>query len=195
MLAQATPDLGGTPTTTWIIVGVLIIVAIAVIAYLVRRSKTEHLRHQFGPEYDRAVEDTGSSTRAEADLAARERRHHELNIRPLTPNARTRYDQEWRMVQARFVDDPNMAIREADRLVRDAMHDRGYPTDDYEQQVTDLSVEHGQDLEHYRRAHIITEKNLDRGASTEELRQAMMHYRALFDSLLGDEVTAVRSAR
>lgn len=166
-----------------VVVVAVIIIAAAVIGLVVGRRRRE-LREQFGPEYDHVVEQRGSRREAEQELREREQRHEELKLRPLPESVRERYALEWREVQAEFVDTPGEAVSHADRLVTALMSDRGYPTDDYDQQVADLSVEHGRTLGHYRAAHEISERR-DRGdAETEDLRQAMVHYRALFGDLL-----------
>lgn len=187
MLAQAAP----TGSTTWIIVAivvVLIILAIAAIA--ARRRRSQALRDRFGPEYARTVRETGSPQQAEAALAAREKHYRSLDIRPLTPGARDRYADSWRAVQAKFVDEPGAAVGDADRLVNDVMRDRGYPVDDPQQRMDDLSVEHAAVLDNYRSATAIAQRNARGEATTEELRQAMLSYRTLFGELLGTDRAA-----
>ncbi|WP_330248586.1 hypothetical protein OHA33_42730 [Streptomyces sp. NBC_00562] len=163
-----------------IVVVVLIVLAVGVWMAVRRR----HLRERFGPEYERAVEAGDSRTAAERDLRAREQRHDDLDLKPLASTARQQYAQEWNGVQEHFVDRPREAVGEADQLVTRLMKERGYPTEGYEQQVKDLSVEHGQTLEHYRAAHEVNARAGGRQTTTEELRGAMVHYRALFDDLL-----------
>ncbi|WP_406324198.1 hypothetical protein [Streptomyces sp. NBC_01637] len=163
-----------------IVVVVLIVLAVGVWMAVRRR----HLRERFGPEYERAVEAGDSRTAAERDLRAREQRHDDLDLKPLPSTARQQYAQEWNSVQEHFVDRPREAVGEADQLVTRLMKERGYPTEGYEQQVKDLSVEHGQTLEHYRAAHEVNARAGGRQTTTEELRGAMVHYRALFDDLL-----------
>ncbi|MEV0409078.1 hypothetical protein [Actinoallomurus sp. NPDC050550] len=171
-------------------VAVIVIVAVLVIAALgflgSRQQQRRHLRERFGPEYDRAVERHGSVREAEQELRAREQRHRELQIHPLDPAVRDRYRADWQRVQERFVDSPRSAVAEADDLLIRAMEDRGYPTEDYEQQVADLSVEHGGTIGRYRTAHDIRGRADAGQTTTEDLRQAMVHYRALFADLLGD---------
>lgn len=176
----------------WIGIGVLVIVAI-VAAIVVARRRSTDLRSTFGSEYDRTVERTGSRQRAEAELAHREQRVERFDLRELSPGARDRYAAEWRGVQERFLDEPRVAIGEADRLVTGVMQDKGYPSQGFDQRVADLSVRHAADLDHYRAARAISLRN-DRGlATTEDMRQALVHYRALFASLLGvDPVGASR---
>jgi hypothetical protein len=159
---------------------VLIILAVALRLYLRRRQVQE----RFGPEYERTVEAEGSRLAAERELREREKRHDALEIRPLSSTVRNRYAEDWNRVQETFVDRPDEAVGEADRLVTALMSERGYPTEGFEQQMKDLSVEHGRTLEHYRTAHEITLRSGRREATTEELRGAMVHYRALFDELL-----------
>ncbi|MDF3289823.1 MULTISPECIES: hypothetical protein [Streptomyces] len=174
-----------TGTLIAIIVPVAAVIVIAALATsLVMRRR--RLRERFGPEYERTVETTDSRRAAERDLSAREKRHDALDIKPLAPAARDRYSDNWVHVQEEFVDRPEDAVHDADRLVTSLMHDRGYPTEGYEQQLKDLSVEHGRTLEHYRAAHEIDERSTRHQATTEELRGAMVHYRALFEELLGD---------
>ncbi|MFD5429227.1 hypothetical protein [Streptomyces sp. NPDC127084] len=168
---------------------VLVLIAVAVGMAMRRR----HLRQTFGPEYERAVEADGGSRRtAERELRAREQRHRGLDIRELPPAARERYAVEWKGAEERFVDQPRQSVDEADHLVTQLMGERGYPTDGYEQQVRDLSVEHASTLEHYRVAHEVNVRNQDGTATTEELRGAMVHYRALFQELLGNQNRGTR---
>jgi hypothetical protein len=172
-------------TWVWvvIVIAAVVIVALATAMFMGRR-RTERLQGRFGPEYDRTVEEADGRRAAERELTEREKRRAELDIRPLAPGARDRYAEEWRVVQQHFVDDPNAAIGEADALVTRVMRDRGYPTDDFEQRAADVSVDHPDVVGHYREAHDISLRN-DRGdVSTEHLRQAMVHYRALFEDLL-----------
>jgi hypothetical protein len=177
-----------TGTIVIIIVAILVVVAIvAGVAYDVRRRR---LRERFGPEYDRMVEEKGSRTKAEAELAERQRRVAGLDIRPLDPAARARYAENWAEVQERFVDAPQEAVMAAQRLVMTVMHERGYPTEGGDQVAADLSVDHANVLDHYRAAYAISQRAGDGAASTEELRQAMIHYRALFEDLLGNTSAA-----
>ncbi|MFD3437589.1 hypothetical protein ACFWU3_08815 [Streptomyces sp. NPDC058685] len=175
--------------TVWLIV--IIVVAVIVVALLAmtaqQTTRRRRLQERFGPEYDRAVQKGESRREAERDLAAREQRHEDLQIRALPPATRDRYARDWNAVQERFVDSPGQAVGEADRLVILLMGERGYPTEGYEQQTRDLSVDHARTLEHYRTAHEINSRVGVGNTSTEELRSAMVHYRALFDELLRDE--------
>src|SRR5438105_9329566 len=174
------------PTWVWIVIIVaasLVILAVAAAAARARRSR--RLRHGFGTEYDRTVEQTGGRRAAERELTHRKKRHEALDIRPLSPQARVRYLQRWQETQMRFVDDPSGAVAEADGLVQQVMKERGYPTDDFEQRAADISVEHPELVERYRTAHGIAQSNERGTASTEDLRQSVRHYRALFEELLG----------
>jgi|HubBroStandDraft_4_1064222.scaffolds.fasta_scaffold15221_1 hypothetical protein len=171
---------------------VIIIVAIIVVAAIVAGvmyQRRRRLQERFGPEYDRLVEETGSKTKAEAELASRQRRVAGLDIRPLDPAARARYTENWAAVQEQFVDSPQEAAMAAQRLVMTVMQERGYPTEVGDQMVADLSVDHASVLDHYRAAYEISQRAADNAASTEDLRQAMIHYRALFQDLLGETST------
>jgi hypothetical protein len=182
-------------TSVWI---VLIVVAVVVAAgawmYLQRR-RTEGLREQFGPEYDHAVTESGGRGRAESELQARAERVEQLNIQPLSGEDRARFSESWRSVQAQFVDDPAGAVGQADRLVADVMQTRGYPVGDFEQRASDISVDHPHVVENYRAAHAIALRNERGEASTEDLRQSMVHYRSLFEDLLGTPETEPKEAR
>lgn len=175
---------------TWVWIVIVIAVALVVIAAVwaaVKRRRTEQLRGRFGPEYDRTVEEADGRRHGERQLLEREERRQQLDIRPLSPEARDRYRGEWRTIQSRFVDDPNTAVGEADRLVQDVMRERGYPTDDFEQRVADISVDHPHVVEHYRAAHSVAVARERGEANTEDLRQSLVHYRSLFDELLVTE--------
>lgn len=169
-------------TTLLILVVVAALVVVAI--YFVRRHTL--LRQRFGPEYDRVVQAAGGTVRADAELAARAKRVSRYEIRPLTPDEGARFSLAWRQLQSRFVDDPAAAVGEADRLVTDLMAKRGYPMADFDRRAEDLSVDHPVVVSHYREAHQIVAKQADphRKTSTEELRQAVRHYRALFEDLL-----------
>ena len=176
-----------TGTIVIIIVAILVVVAIA--AGVVYDQRRRRLRQRFGPEYDRLVEETGSKTKAEAELASRQRRVAGLDIRPLDPAARARYTENWAAVQEQFVDSPQEAVMAAQRLVMTVMQERGYPTEGGDQMIADLSVDHANVLDNYRAAYDINQRAADNQASTEDLRQAMIHYRALFQDLLGETST------
>ena len=166
---------------------VLLIVGAVLVVLGVVANRRRALRQRFGPEYDRVVESTEDRRAAERELRDRERRHAELELRPLAPESRERYSASWEEIQARFVDAPNEAVGEADELVTRLVAERGYPTGDYDDQLAHLSVEHARTLDHYRQAHDINERNSRGEATTEQLRQALVHYRALFADLLGTE--------
>jgi hypothetical protein len=172
------------PTWAWILIAAGILLAVAATFVLVTRRRTARLRERFGPEYDRTIEKRGGRREAEAELGTRVERREKLEIRPLAPEARARYEEAWLEVQARFVDDPAAAVAGADQLVGSVMSDRGYPLDDFERRAEDISVDHPQVVERYRSAHGIARKNEEGQATTEDLRQAIQHYRALFEDLL-----------
>lgn len=167
---------------------ILIIIAVAAVAAAIfmymQWERTKRLRGRFGPEYDRVVHDSGSAQKAENELLDRQRRIEKLHIRDLNQGEIERFSNSWRTVQADFVDSPREAVAQADRLIRDVMSTRGYPMSDFEQQAADISVDHPHVVEHYRTAHAIAERDAAGSASTEDLRQAMVHYRALFEELL-----------
>jgi hypothetical protein len=167
-----------------IIIVVAVVAAVAAAWHLLRRRS---LRERFGPEYDRVVSEQDSVHAAERELRDRERRHAELELRELDPGARERYTTEWRSIQAEFVDDPSNAVGAADELVTRLIADRGYPTQQYDEQVAHLSVEHARTLGHYREAHEIYLRHERGEATTEQLRRALVHYRALFADLLGED--------
>jgi hypothetical protein len=173
--------------TVLIIVLVIIVAAVGAWFFL-QRQKSERLRTRFGPEYDRAVRETGHARKAEAELEAREKRLRELDIRPLSPEDARRFAEVWRRVQARFVDDPRGAVSEADGVVDEVMRARGYPIGDFDQRAADLSVNHARVVENYRAARQIAGRHARGEAGTEDLRQAMVHYRALFEDLLNGGV-------
>jgi hypothetical protein len=168
------------------VVVIAAVVVLVIVAWLVgARRRTEDLKSRFGSEYERTVEREGDRRSAEAELRQRQERVEALDIRPLPPERRDHYAEEWRHVQAEFVDQPTQAITQADRLVGEVMEARGYPVGDFEQRVADVSVDHPEVVEHYRVAHDIASRRDDLTVDTESLRQAMVHYRALFEDLLG----------
>ena len=173
-------------SSTLIVVMVIVVVVLALAAVAWMAMRRRALRERFGPEYDRAVSEQDSRTAAERELRDRERRHAELELRDLDPQSRTQYADQWRDIQARFVEEPNAAVSAADELVTRLVAERGYPTGDYDEAVSHLSVEHARTLGHYRDAHEINLRNERGEASTEQLRQALVHYRELFADLLGD---------
>lgn len=176
------------PTWIWIVIAaaVVIVVALAVIAVqsASRRKRTERLKKHFGPEYERAVGQAGEQRAAEAELVARERRRHKLDIAALSPESRQRYAQHWRTVQASFVDNPSRAVGDADGLLTEVMRERGYPIDDFDRRAADISVDHPDVVEHYRAAHILHLAQEKSDIGTEAQREAFVHYRALFEKLL-----------
>ena len=183
-------------TTIWLVVAIAVIAVMAVLWLAMSRRRSQQLRNRFGPEYEHAVRAEKNVRRAEATLEARAKRVDALHIRPLSPDDATRFDASWRGVQARFVDDPKGAVTEADRLVGELMSARGYPLGDFEQRVADISVDHPDVVMNYRAAREIALTHARGQASTEDLRQAMVHYRALFNDLLetGDRREMTRAA-
>lgn len=167
-----------------VVVGVLVLLIVAAIAWTVARRKRAHLKQRFGPEYDHVVREQGAPAKAEAVLAERQRRVESLEIRPIEPAQRDRFSDSWRRLQAQFVDDPRGAVTLADRLVGEVMSARGYPVGEFEQRAADISVHHPLVVEHFRAARDIALRHARGQASTEDLRQAMVHYRELFSDLL-----------
>jgi hypothetical protein len=173
--------------TLVIIIGVVLIGIVAIAsAMFLRKSKTERLQTRFGPEYTRAVEESGGRGKAEAALEQRQKRVEGFAIRPLAASDRERYIASWRAVQAEFVDDPNKSVTQADQLLGDVMSTRGYSVSDFEQRSADISVDHPLVVENYRAAHEIAVRHASGRASTEDLRQAMILYRTLFDELVDE---------
>jgi hypothetical protein len=181
-------------STTQIVVVIAVVLAVAAgitILFFTRKRRTERLRTQFGgAEYTRAVEEGGSRRKAEAVLDQRADRVEGLPIRPLAPGDRVRFVESWGKVQARFVDGPGSAVTDADQLLGDVMSARGYPVSDFEQRAADISVDHPLVLENYRAAHQSALRQKSGQASTEDLRQAMIHYRTLFEELVREPVAA-----
>lgn len=165
-----------------IVIAIVVIAAIA--AAVVLTSRRRRLKERFGPEYDRVAGER-SGLAADAELAQRERRVRGLEIRPLTAEARNRYAAQWATIQEQFVDSPQTAVTEAQTLVTTVMNERGYPADDHDQVLADLSVEHAATVDHFRSAHEISQQAESGAATTEDLRRAMIHYRELFGDLLG----------
>jgi hypothetical protein len=180
---------------TLMAVVVAVVLVVAVLALLLtRRRRTKALRERFGPEYDRTLSTTGKVSEAERVLHEREKRVAGFSLRHITPEEARRFTTSWKNVQARFVDDPRTAVLEADRLIGDVMRARGYPVEDPARQLEDLSVEHARVIEHYRAGRAIVMRHEQGAASTEDLRQAMVHFRALFDELMSSAAAAVRRA-
>jgi hypothetical protein len=183
-----------TVTSIVILIGVLIIVA-AVGLYLLQQRRSRRLRSHFGPEYDRAVREHGSPSKAEQALRAREKRMEKVHVHPLSAPERDRFADQWHEIQARFVDDPAGSIREADRLVYDVMLARGYPMSDFERRAEDISVDHPHVVKNYRSAHEIAMSEQEGKASTEDLRQGLVYYRDLFDDLIEAPAVGGREVR
>lgn len=176
---------GATPIW-YIVIAVIVVIAMAAVVIIASsRARSARLQRRFGPEYDRALRASGDRSQAERDLRAREERVRRLHIEELPAGTRTRYMEEWRTVQTRFVDEPKAAVEDADRLVENVMRDRGYPIDDFDQRTADLSPDHPGVVQNYRAAHAIASRSERGEVSTEDLRQAMVHYRTLFTDLLG----------
>lgn len=172
---------------TWVIL-LVVVVAVAAAAWLIgreqRRRQSLRLRHQFGPEYGRVVAEKGNQAKAESELIARQKRVEKLKIVPLNSADASRFRAAWDTLQSRFVDNPKGVVVEADGLVRDLMLKRGYPMGDFERRAADISVDHPRVVETYRSARAIAIRDKQGEASTEELRKAVVYYRALFDELL-----------
>jgi len=174
------------PQVMMFLAGIAVVVIIGIVLWAVaRRSRTDELREHFGSEYDRAVEKTGSRTAAEAGLIARAEEVKAIDIRPLAAAERERFATDWKKIETRFVERPATAVIAADELVELVMRTRGYPMADFEKHAELLSVKHPRVVEHYRAGHSILERHERGAASTEDLRQAMLHYRALFEDLIG----------
>jgi hypothetical protein len=180
----------------WILIVIAAVAVVAIIAIATRQRRTAALRQRFGPEYDRAVQAREGRRPAEADLRDREKQRAQLDIRPLPEDVRASFAEEWREVQERFVDQPSEAVVAADRLVHRVMEARGYPMEDFDAQAGLVSVDHPEVVENYRVAHGICER-AQQQASTEDLREALLRYRSLFDELLqaGDGQAAVTAGR
>jgi hypothetical protein len=171
-----------------ILTAILVVTALLVVVVVLlvtRRRKTDHLKERFGSEYDRVVHQHGSPQRAETVLEAREKRVSRLELRALPPTERDRYAQQWAFVQKQFVDDPKGSVNEADRLVTEVMNARGYPMTEFSQRADDISVNYPNTVGNYRAAHDIVVRHSKGESNTEDLRKAMVHFRSLFDELLG----------
>jgi hypothetical protein len=175
-----------TNTVLAIVIALVVGIGLGALAiYMFQQARTRRLKERFGPEYGRVVAETGNRSRAEAMLEHRRKRVEQLRIRPLEASERARFQEGWRQIQSRFVDDPSGALSEADRLIGEAMSLEGYPVLDFEQRAADISVEHPAVVENYREGHSIALRNAQGSASTEDLRRAMIHYRTLFEALVG----------
>jgi FtsZ-interacting cell division protein ZipA len=173
------------PVWAWVLIAIGAVVLVALIAWqLMTKQRTRKLRDQFGPEYERTVTSADSRRDAEAELAARKERRQELDIRPLSPDERARYTEDWQSVQAQFVDDPHGAVIRADTMIQSVMSDRGYPTEDFEQRAADVSVDHPRVVANYREGRRLFQKASAGDGTTEDLRLAMRSYRKLFAELV-----------
>ena len=169
----------------WILIAVaIVLVAALFVAAAMRQRRTTMLHQQFGPEYERAVQERDDRREAEADLRTRQKERDRLDIRPITQAARARFAADWREIQERFVDQPSNAVVAADGLVYQVMAERGYPMENFEAQAKLISVDHPAVVENYRVAHRVCELAQTDQASTEDLREALLRYRSLFDELL-----------
>lgn len=188
-------------TETEIALGLVVLVLVAIVVWLwIRNRRTADLKSRFGPEYERLVDDVGDERKAGKVLAEREKRVASYDIRPLTPETRSSFTERWNRIQADFVDSPGSAVNHADDLLGEIMSARGYPLQDFDQRAEDLSVDHPRVVQNYRTAHDIADRHGRGDASTEDLRKAMIHYRALFDDLVDEqggqnEAAAVRKER
>lgn len=174
------------PVWIWVAIGVAaLLIVMALFARGARRSRSAALRDKFGREYDHTVQEAGSRRRAEQELLARTHEVESHEIRPLHASEQERYRRDWQRIEQRFLERPTTAVVEADELVADIMRHRGYPMGDFDRHAADLSVTHPSVIEHYRAGHKVI-GGAPGSASTEDLRQAMLHYRALFEELCGD---------
>jgi hypothetical protein len=175
----------------WIIAVIIVLLVVGVAAFAATRTRgtkgSRQLKERFGGEYDRVVERSDDRSEAERELQRRLERHDQLDIRDLSTEQRERYVAEWRDVQRRFVDDPEGTLGEADRLITQAMRDRGYPTEHFDQKVDDLSVEHADTVNAYREAHEIADRHERDGVSTDDLRLAMQRFRTIFEDIVGTQ--------
>jgi hypothetical protein len=180
---------------TWVIVAILAVVVVVLAVLLLRARRSQQLQDDFGPEYGRVVAERGDRRKAESELASRRERRSKLEIRELEPAAREQYAERWAAAQRAFVDQPAPAVAQADELVSEVMRDRGYPvSEDFDQRAADISVDHPVVVEHYRAARAISISATEGRADTEDLREAMVHFRALFAALLGgDDRVAVHN--
>jgi hypothetical protein len=176
-------------TTMLVLVAVIFLVIGGVLAMAFTRfQRTRRLRDRFGPEYERAIKEAGDRRLAESELEARVDHVKKLDIRPLSPQETDRFTNEWKATQAEFVDEPHSAIQKADHLIREVMKERGYPVEDFEQRAADISVDYPDLVSDYRGLHLIAIKDEDDEVGTEEMRQAMVHGRALFEDLVQPEM-------
>jgi len=182
------------PIWSWFFIAAAVLIAFTLLLIgvlrVTRGMRTERLREQFGPEYDRAIDEAGDQQAGEDELVVRERQRHKLEIVALSAEAHSKYAEEWRRLQTAFVDDPATAVGAADQLVTDVMRERGYPVNDFDRQAADISVDHPNVVEHYRAAHVLYSAQDKGDIGTEAQREAFVHYRALFDKLLETDVPA-----
>jgi hypothetical protein len=171
-------------TLLWVVIAIVVVIAIALVVVGARKRNSAMLRNRFGPEYDRAVENRGDQRAAEAELRAREKQRAQFELTPLPEATRLRFAGEWRDVQEHFIDEPAQAAAAADILITRVMEARGYPMNDFDVQADLVSVDHPETVENYRFAHAVQERSLTQQASTEDLREALLRYRSLFDELL-----------
>jgi hypothetical protein len=175
-----------TPTVAAIVIALIVGIVIgAIFVYAAQRRRSLRLQERFGPEYSRTVTETGDQWKAESSLGRRVERVRRLHIRPLEPAERTRFLNAWHEIQTRFIDDPNGTLVDADQLIGQVMSTEGYPLQDFDQRAADISVDHPNVVENYRAGHRIALRHAEGRADTEELRRAMIHYRTLFEDLLG----------
>lgn len=178
-------------TWLWAVLAVAVaILVVLIVVTTIRSRRSDRLREGFGPEYERTITRAGDREAGEAELRARQARHDELELRPLAPLARKGFLDAWQGAQAEFVDDPVIAVSDADRLIQNVMRDRGYPVEDFDDRAALVSVDHPDVVERYRRAHAIAVANADGDTGTEDLRIAMQDYRALFEELVGETADA-----
>ena len=172
----------------WIVIPILVLAGLAILVWSMSRSRrSTRLKQHFGPEYERTVDELGEHRAAEAELLQREKKRRKLDIVELSPEVRREHAEMWHRVQTDFVDDPIDAVGRAERLVTRVMRERGYPIDDFEHRAADISVDHPDIVDNYRSAHAIYQSQHNGAISTEDARQAFVHYRALFDRLLGSD--------
>ena len=183
-------------TTTIILVAIVFLVVGGLLAMAVMRfQRSRRLRDRFGPEYDRVVNEAGGKQKAESELEARLAHVEALQIRPLSAEEVNRFSLEWQATQAEFVDEPLASVQKADRLIREVMKTKGYPVEDFEQRAADISVDYPELVTDYRGLHMIAVKDADEEVSTEEMRQAMVHGRALFENLVTRETSEATTAQ
>ncbi len=171
-------------TVVWVVVAIVVVAVIALAAVGVRKRRTAVLRDRFGPEYDRVVANRNDQRAAEADLRAREKERAQFDIKPLPEATRLRYAGEWRELQEQFVEQPEQAATAADALITRLMEARGYPMKDFDAQAELVSVDHPDTVENYRFAHAVWQRSQTQQVSTEDLREALIRYRSLFEELL-----------